>query len=109
MVSVGSGVNNTVNAVISFNNELYAAGKFTTAGATDVNHIARWNGTLWQLAGAGLDSDVTALAVYNNELYAEENFFLPEEILFPTSQNGMVFLVRYKRWHQWRCECACCI
>ncbi len=71
---VGSGVNNTVNAVISFNNELYAAGKFTTAGATDVNHIARWNGTLWQLAGAGLDSDVTALAVYNNELYAGGKF-----------------------------------
>jgi hypothetical protein len=57
-----------------FNNELIAAGQFTTAGGTSANRVAKWNGTTWSPLGEGTDARINALAVYNNELIAGGQF-----------------------------------
>jgi len=33
---------------------LYASGKFTSAGGVMVNSIAKWNGTAWSALGSGM-------------------------------------------------------
>ena len=60
-----------------YNGELYAAGRFTSAGSNIVNNIAKWNATSWSAVGTGLTNaggyvwpEANALAVYNGELYA---------------------------------------
>lgn len=50
---------------------LYAGGEFTTADSTEVNNIARWNGTSWSAltgpSGTGTSGDmVTAMAVHDD-------------------------------------------
>ncbi|MFO0830660.1 MAG: hypothetical protein U0637_02340 [Phycisphaerales bacterium] len=45
---MGSGFNNTVRSITSFNGAIYAAGDFTGSGAGTVSHIARWTGSAWQ-------------------------------------------------------------
>ncbi len=40
---------------------LYAAGFFTLAGGAPVNHIAKWDGTMWSPLGNGVNSLVWAL------------------------------------------------
>lgn len=63
------------------NGELFAAGRFTTAGSASVKHIARWNGTAWNPLGApgsGVNtyvpghpyhqSHVSAMAKYQGDL-----------------------------------------
>ncbi|MBX3323034.1 MAG: hypothetical protein KF757_08605 [Phycisphaeraceae bacterium] len=50
---------------------LYAGGHFTTAGGVTVNHIARWNGTLWSaLTGdggiIGVNNAVEAIEVFDD-------------------------------------------
>jgi hypothetical protein len=49
---------------------LYAGGVFTTAGGTNANYIAQWNGSSWSALGSGMNSDVRALAVSGSTLYA---------------------------------------
>jgi len=73
-LSPGGGVDNSVNALTVYNNELIAAGDFTTAGTTNANRIAKWNGSVWTPLGSGLNGTVYALTVYNNELIAGGNF-----------------------------------
>ncbi len=50
---------------------LFAGGSFTMAGGVTVNHIARWNGSVWsELTGAygsmGANNTIYALAVYDD-------------------------------------------
>ncbi len=48
---------------------LYVGGRFTHAGGTLVNHIARWDGTTWSSVGGGVTGSgprISALAVYND-------------------------------------------
>ncbi len=68
---------NSVFALCVYNNELYAGGKFTTAGGVATRDIAKWNGAAWSdLSGVGAGSGtadepaIMALTVYNNELAA---------------------------------------
>ena len=70
-VSAGNDGTGTVRAIERFNNQVYAAGDFTTSGATTVNHIARFNETtkLWESVG-GADGTIYSLKVYNGALYA---------------------------------------
>jgi trimeric autotransporter adhesin len=78
----GRGLNNAVNALAVYNNNLYAAGTFTATapgtGSISINRIARWNGTDWEPVGVGanngVNGPVNALAVYNNELYLGGTF-----------------------------------
>jgi hypothetical protein len=49
---------------------LYAGGYFTTAGGTNANYIAQWNGSSWSALDSGMDFPVEALAVSGATLYA---------------------------------------
>ena len=86
--SAGSnGVNGLVRALKVYDDgggsALYVGGDFTyAAGAVEVNHLAKWNGSAWAaLTGpfdAGTDDDVLSLAVYDDgggeDLYAGGRF-----------------------------------
>lgn len=47
---------------------LYAAGSFTEAGGTTVNHIAKWDGNEWSGVGGGIDEDgfIFSLQVFDD-------------------------------------------
>jgi hypothetical protein len=68
--ALGSGVNNTVQALAVSGSNLYAGGKFTTAGGAAANYIAKWNGSSWSALGSGMNNYVSALAVSGGDLYA---------------------------------------
>ena len=54
---------------------VYIGGKFTEAGGTKVNGIARWDGRLWSPLGSGTDKLVKALVVdAAGNLYAGGSF-----------------------------------
>lgn len=71
--AVGSGVSGgspiQVNALVPWTEGgtpvLAVGGRFTTAGATTVNHVARWNGAAWSAIGGGLGVQVNALAAFD--------------------------------------------
>jgi HYR domain-containing protein len=46
--------------------QLYAAGRFLSAGGVPANRIARWDGSRWRALGAGLNGEARALAVYDD-------------------------------------------
>lgn len=62
------GVNGAVHAMVVFDNgngpELYAGGEFTKAGSTDVEYVARWDGTQWEPVGS-LPDTVRSLGVHD--------------------------------------------
>lgn len=53
---------------------VYAGGKFDSAGTIKANNIAKWNGTSWDSLGSGVNGVVKALLAYNGKLYAGGNF-----------------------------------
>lgn len=68
-----------VLAMVEFQGELIAAGRFVTAGGVPAVGIAAWNGTTWRPLGSGLtlsfgSAEVEALAVYQGALYAAGYF-----------------------------------
>lgn len=85
-----SGMNDQVLALILFNDDLIAGGKFTQAGGVEVNRIARWDGATWHPLGQGVAGDqylwddngdtltiepvVNTLAIYNGDLIAGGSF-----------------------------------
>ena len=74
---LGTGMNNYINALTVYNNELIAGGSFQTAGGVSADRIAKWNGTSWSPLGSGVNATVYSLAVYNNELIAGGLFSAP--------------------------------
>ena len=83
--ALGSGVqfNNgyaVVYALAVSGHDLYAAGRFTTAGGVPVNSIAKWNGTNWSALGSALAGGfanppfVYALTLSGSDLYAGGTF-----------------------------------
>jgi hypothetical protein len=55
--AMGSGMNSgQVNALASYNGEVYAGGTFTSAGGITANSIASWNGAAWSAVGGGMNS-----------------------------------------------------
>lgn len=70
--AMGSGFNNTVQAIERANNVTYAGGGFTASGGTVLNRIAQWNETtdVWVALGTGMNGTVNALKYYNGYLYA---------------------------------------
>jgi len=67
-VALGSGMEQSVRALASFDGELYAGGLFITAGGVAARRLARWDGASWSPAGAGLELTVEALAVLDTTL-----------------------------------------
>jgi hypothetical protein len=71
-----------VYALASFDDgngaQLYAAGRFTSAGGAPANYIARWDGASWSTLGSGVNGFVRALAVFDDgtgpALYAGGEF-----------------------------------
>jgi hypothetical protein len=63
-----------VNALVVSGTDLYAGGYFTTAGGTNANSVAKWNGSNWSALGSGIGEiggyAVIALAVSGSNLYA---------------------------------------
>ncbi len=70
---MGSGVNGVVNAIVSYNSNIYVGGTFSLAGGNAVNDVAKWDGTNWQAVGC-LSGTVKDLMVYNGSLYASGLF-----------------------------------
>ena len=75
--SLSTGASNGVPLCFSsFNNQLYAAGQFTSmAGVPYTYRVARWDGSQWLSASSSNNvvGNITSLIVFNNELYAAGN------------------------------------
>lgn len=63
---------------VKYSQDLYAGGLFSTAGNgtdfnIDVNHIAKWNGSVWSPLDTGIQHEfnlhVNALSIYKGDLY----------------------------------------
>ncbi|MGB3968407.1 MAG: hypothetical protein WBO45_16855 [Planctomycetota bacterium] len=63
---LSSGVTQVAALAVTLNDELIAAGRFSSAGGVVMNHVARWNGTAWQPLATGVPFAVNALAVLPN-------------------------------------------
>ena len=57
-----------------YNGELIAGGAFWAADGVRCDHIARWDGSLWQPVGSGLNHSAYSLTVYDGELIAGGEF-----------------------------------
>lgn len=72
--AVGNGLSGgstpAVRAFTQWNEQLYVAGAFTTAGDAAASNIAAWDGSAWSTVGSGVNDYVNALAVYNGALVA---------------------------------------
>lgn len=79
-VSYGIGFNTTQDKITSleiYQNELYAAGKFTEIDGKPAQSIAKWDGEKWTVI-PGVQSSFTqvnCMAVYKNELYVGGHFW----------------------------------
>jgi len=71
---VSTGMNDYILALAVYNGNLYAGGRFTTAGGNSASYIAEWNGTSWSAVGGGMNNVVMALTVCNGNLYAGGGF-----------------------------------
>jgi hypothetical protein len=58
-----------VYALAVSGSDLYAGGRFTRAGGSEANNIAKWNGSSWMALGSGMNYGVSALAVSGSDLY----------------------------------------
>ncbi len=72
-------LNNTVDAMIYYNGNLYAGGAFNSTDSGAVNYIAKWDSVnhVWANVTTGVtNGEVRALEVFNGYLYAAGNFTL---------------------------------
>ena len=76
--SVGNGMRSgardgVVMALAVNKSDLYAGGKFITAGEVNAHNIARWNGSTWSSMGSGIHGDmerVRTIAISGSDVYA---------------------------------------
>lgn len=63
--ALGSGMNDEVLAIaFGLDKKLYAGGGFTTAGGTNVQYVAQWDGSAWSaVGGTATDADVYCFAI----------------------------------------------
>ena len=54
--------------------DVYAGGRFSKAGGSAANYVAKWNGSVWSAVGSGMDNYVSALAATGSNLYAGGGF-----------------------------------
>ena len=63
-----------VSALAVSGTNLYAGGRFTTAGGVSAANIAKWDGNAWSALGSGMNSDVSVLTGSGNNVYAGGGF-----------------------------------
>jgi hypothetical protein len=72
--ALGTGMNNSIEAIAVSGSDVYAGGYFTRAGTCSsddgCNHIAKWDGNTWSPLGKGTEGDVYAIAVDGSNVYA---------------------------------------
>jgi hypothetical protein len=70
--ALGSGLDNTVKALVINTGKLYAGGLFSTAGGSPAQRICEWNGAAWSPLGAGINGvspEVRSLASKGTDIY----------------------------------------
>ena len=73
--SLGTGMDNSINALVLIGGNLYAGGLFSTAGGVTARGVAMWNGSSWSALGTGLNNSVFSLAADGaGNLYVGGNF-----------------------------------
>ncbi|MEM6648050.1 MAG: T9SS type A sorting domain-containing protein [Bacteroidota bacterium] len=73
--ALGSGLNERVFSLVSYEGAIYAGGWFTdAAGITEADYIARWKDEQWQQVGPTLNSSVQDMVVLNGKLYVGGGF-----------------------------------
>lgn len=74
--ALGAGAAFAVNALESFEGELYMGGQFSSAGnQPQTDHIAKWDGTNWSsVGGNGANGVVFSLHAHDGRLYAGGRF-----------------------------------
>jgi len=80
-VQLGSGIGqySVVSDLMVYNNELYVAGGFDSAGGIPAAGIAKWDGNNWSVFTTPLPGDhpwISSMAFYNNEFYVGGGFGL---------------------------------
>lgn len=75
--AVGNGTNGDVNALATSGSDVYAGGAFNSVcgnigctGNTQVNYVAKWNGSSWSALSFGTGDPITSLAASGSDLYA---------------------------------------
>src|SRR5215510_14171472 len=70
--SLGGGLGDSVNSLVSYHGEIVAGGLFHSSDGTHPNWIATWNdeSSAWEPFGTGLNESVWALTIYNGDLIA---------------------------------------
>lgn len=73
---LGGAQTTSVNALAVYDGDLIAGGKFPEAQATEVNHVARWDGAAWHPLGSGVTDvgQVYALHVHEGLLIVGGRF-----------------------------------
>jgi trimeric autotransporter adhesin len=78
--SLAGGVNIDAAALVARPDGVYVAGRFTTAGGSDIRRVARWNGAAWQGLKSpgetydGVDNNAYALASDTDSIYIGGTF-----------------------------------
>lgn len=70
----------TVHAMAFLDDDLYIGGQFTHINDSQIEGVAKWDGTTWSALGSGLNGAVAALIVHQGELYVGGHFRLAGEI-----------------------------
>ena len=72
--ALGSGLNNTVDALVFWQGVIYASGDFSTAGGVSANRFARWDGQQWSGFSALNGSQVNVITPAGTNVYIGGNF-----------------------------------
>ena len=89
--ALGSGMYSPVRTlVVDIAGNLYAGGKFTSAGGVSAKYIAKWNGTTWSALGSGMAGYDYYTSVYALSFDSAGNLYAGGH--FNRSGDGSLFL-----------------
>lgn len=74
--ALGSGTDQSVDAIAQIGSDIYVGGGFATAGGIPANYVARWNGSAWSAVGSGPPAGVADLVADGSDLYAVGSGFV---------------------------------